>query len=83
MGGIKYLRKCFDHVIACIRCELYGHSDVVKLDSYEPLYREKKFRQVGRKIFRDTLIETDKIFIEKCACRACGTVFLYRRIERQ
>ena len=81
MAKLKVLRSLFDHAVNSLRCSIYGHLTVKILETYEPTYREKRLRSSAEKNYRTAVLQTDKIYIEKCACLSCGAVFLRRCIE--
>jgi len=81
MALVPFIRRWLDSVVNNFRCGLYGHSDVVVLERYEPLYRDKIFKGSSLENLTRTVVRRDKIWIEKCHCRGCGETYLRKRKE--
>jgi hypothetical protein len=82
MGFIKRIREHFQHIVDCFNCGCNGHGDIVVIDRYDKVYREKNFKGLSLKNLSYSKPYVETICIEKCACRRCGETFLRHRIIR-
>lgn len=82
MALVRFIRRWLDSVVNNFRCGLYGHSDVVVLERYEPLYFERNFKGSDLRNLRIVPTHREKVTTEKCHCRSCGETYLRKRRER-
>lgn len=79
MDGKRH--RWLNRLVANLNCAINGHSQSVEISRYEETERVRNFRGISLKNLCAIKPVHERIFIAKCACRACGCVFLETRTE--